>query len=138
MEYKWNEKELKEELKRNKAIGNGWNISLYQEMIGILHNQYNPNEAECFNGTDTYKTMRDRFFYHAELLSPDMINYLGTIFTILPTEEKVLSSVALKQFDLTNDELITLVYDILKTLDDKYVLKVYNEFIKNNNKYLNI
>ena len=121
MKYKWKEKHFRELLSKeiNECDKNDLN-----KMIDLLHDRIDLDFFGITNNSehDTFRTRYQRYHEGIECLDENLIQFASSIFSIEKEENNIFTYIEDNDYKLSNEDLIEFAYEILKTLNDKYVL----------------
>ena len=137
MKYKWKEQHFRELLSKDINEYDKHDINC---MIDILHDVIDLDFFGITNNSehDTFMTRFHRYHDGCEYLDENLIQFASSIFSIEKNECNLFTYIEDNEYKLSNEDLIEFAYEILKTLNNKYVLTIFNEIYTNRNNYLHI
>lgn len=143
MNYTWNAKKIKRDMTLAKLIHDQKALNYYKLLLsGLDTNQetFDKRELMLFDKCDEldYNTASKLFTTGLEYIPNDFYDVATDIFTWFEDTKSLYGEETYSHLELTDDELVTLCHDIIKSMNDEYLLKIFNILIKKENHLLNI
>lgn len=143
MNYAWDIKKIKQSLFLAKLLNNKKSIKYYNFLLNAMdinHENFDKRELLLYDKTDelNFDEALRLFITGLDYIPDELYEAFLDIFTWFEDIEALEVTSKYSQIALTDDELVTLAHDIIKSMNNQEILDIFNIIIKKENHLLNI
>lgn len=143
MNYTWDINKLHRQLALSRLLHNKRNLKYYSLVLNSLNidkENFNKSELLLHENDDDIDFMDSYLYYITglEYIPEELYNTAIDIFSWFEDTKSLRVMPPISKIDISDEDLVAISHDIIKSMDDPDLLKVFNVLIKKENHLLNI